>query len=108
MKPPVSAPHLQLTEFPEREIRASITRFWSEKKEEAENNPFAPPRQDTLHDVLPEIDSLEIVRFILRVEEIIDREVPSKFIMKGGYDNCDEMIRHLLPQLKELCALGSR
>ena len=61
-------------------------------------------RKNTLHDVLPVIDSLEIVKFMLRIEEIIDMEIPPKVIRRGGYDSCDEMMRHLMPQLRELYA----
>jgi acyl carrier protein len=90
--------------FPESEIRDRIKQFWNEKTDEEADNPFAPERKNTLHDVLPDIDSLEIVKFILRIEEIIDIEIPPKVIQRGGYDSCDEMTRHLMPQLRELCA----
>lgn len=60
-----------------------------------------------MHAVLPDIDSLEIVKFTLRIEEIIDREVPPKFIQRGGYGSPDEMIRHLMPQLRALHASAS-
>lgn len=81
-----------------------MKQFWTEKTDEETDNPFAAERKNTLHVVLPDIDSLEIVRFMLRVEEIIDIEIPPKFIQRGGYESCEEMIRHLMPQLRELCA----
>jgi len=90
--------------FPESAIRNHIKQFWNEKTDEEADNPFAMERKNTLHDVLPVIDSLEIVKFMLRIEEIIDMEIPPKVIRRGGYDSCDEMMRHLMPQLRELYA----
>jgi len=58
--------------------------FWNEKTDEEADNPFATERKNTLHDVLPVIDSLEIVKFMLRIEEIIDIEIPPKVIQRGG------------------------
>ena len=78
--------------------------FWTEKTQEERDNPFAAEREHTLHDALPEIDSLEIVKFMLRIEEVINIEIPPKFIQRGGYNSSDEMIRHLLPQIRDLCA----
>jgi len=85
--------------FPESEIRDRMKQFWNEKTNEEDENPF---KEHTLHDVLPDIDSLEIVRFMLEIEQIIDVEVPPKFIKRGGYESSAEMIGHLMPQLREL------
>jgi acyl carrier protein len=104
MKATVSVTPAKTEPFPESEIRNRIKQFWNEKTDEEADNPFAPERKNTLHDVLPEIDSLEIVKFMLRIEEIIDLEIPPKVIQRGGYDSCDEMTRHLMPQLRELYA----
>ena len=103
MRRPAPSPTRQTVGFPEAEICQSIRDFWAEKKMEVAHNPYAPPREHTLHAALPEIDSLEVVRFSVRIEEIIDREMPSRFIQKGGYSSPEEMIRHLLPQLQQLC-----
>ena len=94
--------------FPESKIRSRIEDFWREKTGEAADNPFAPARKNTLHSVLPDIDSLEIVKFMLRIEEIIDVEIPPKFIKRGGYQTADEAIRHLMPQLRSLCVSASK
>lgn len=94
--------------FPESAIRKRIEQIWSEKASEEADNPFATTeRKNTLHDVLPVMDSLEIVNSILRIEEIIDIEIPPNVIQRGGYDSCDEMTRHLMPQLRELYAKRS-
>lgn len=92
--------------FPESEICDRIKQFWKEKADEAADNPFAPEKKNTLHAVLPDLDSLEIVRFMLRIEEVIDIEIPPAFIQRGGYDSSDEMIQHIVPQLRILCARG--
>lgn len=102
MKTIVPAKHARAPSFPESDIRNLIKEFWNEKTAELAENPYAPGRKNTLHDVLPDIDSLEIVKFMLRIEEIIDIEIPPKVIQRGGYVSCDEMTRHLMPQLRDL------
>jgi acyl carrier protein len=92
--------------FPESAIRNQMTQFWNEKVAEQADNPFTAERKNTLYEVLPDIDSLEVVKFMLRIEETIDIEIPPKFIKRGGYDSCDEMIRHLMPQLRTLYTHG--
>jgi acyl carrier protein len=94
--------------FPEADIRRRMKEFWNEKTEEEAENPFAPKRDHTLFDVLPDIDSLEIVKFMLRIEEIIDLEIPPKFIQRGGYGSADEMIQHLMPQIQSLFRQGRK
>jgi acyl carrier protein len=88
--------------FPETGIRDRIRQFWNEQTADEADNPFVPETKNTLHEMVPDIDSLEIVRFMLRIEEIIDLEVPPKFIKRGGYETADEMIGHLMPQLSGL------
>ena len=99
MKASVSPTPVRPKLFPESQIRTRMKQFWNEMTDEEDENPF---KEHTLHDVLPDIDSLEIVKFMLRIEEIIDIEIPPKFIKRGGYDSCAEMIGHLMPQLQDL------
>ena len=102
MKVSTTSTATRVSSFPETEIRNRICQFWNEQTAEEADNPYAPERKNTLHEMVPDIDSLEIVRFMLRIEEIIDVEVPPKFIKRGGYETADEMIEHLMPQLSGL------
>jgi hypothetical protein len=89
--------------FPEQRVRDSLIELWKVKVDERVDDPFAPKkRPNTLFDMLPALDSLEIVRSILTVEQIIDMEVPSNLIKRGGYRSGDEMIKHLMPKLKKI------
>jgi len=104
MKATTPTRHSGTQPFPDSAIRDRIEEFWSEKTDEEAENPFVTQRKNTLHDVLPVMDSLEIVKFILRIEEIIDIEIPPKVIQRGGYQSCEEMTQHLMPQLHQLYA----
>lgn len=104
MKATAPNKHSRTQQFPESAIRSCIEEFWNEKTDDEADNPFAPEKKNTLHAVLPVVDSLEIVRFILRIEEIIDKEIPPKVIQRGGYQSCEEMTEHLMPQLRQLYA----
>ena len=87
--------------FPEQKIRNSIIEWWSKALEETKNDPFAEkPKANTLYDVLPAIDSLGILESFIIIEQILDVKVPAKFIKSGGYETCEEMLDHLMPQLR--------
>lgn len=50
---------------------------------------------------MPEIDSKAAARTAPICEEQLDIEFDMSMIQEGGYDSIDEMIDHLLPQLRE-------
>ena len=89
--------------IPEKEIRKAIEEWWAQLDAERANDPFKPLDQvGTLYEVLPIIDSLTVMDAILEIEKVVQFEIPVSCIKKGGYQSREEMISHLLKQIRKL------
>jgi hypothetical protein len=102
MKNRIQSPS-EIKAFPERTICECVAAWWNGEIDKCKDDPFAPKgRTDTLYEVLPVIDSLAVLESMIVIEQVLDQKVPAKFIKAGGYDSADEMLKHLLPQLRTL------
>jgi hypothetical protein len=91
-----------IASFPESDIRKRFTSWWNAETERLKNDPFAPKEKGTLYDVVPDIDSLSVVESLVIAEAILNCKVPAKIIRSGGYSSANEMIEHLMPELRKL------
>lgn len=99
----ITAPSRIARPIPEKEIRKAIEQWWAKQDAERANDPFKPlPQVGTLYEVLPAIDSLTIMDAILEIEKVVQFEIPVSCIKKGGYESREEMITHLLKQIRKL------
>ncbi len=48
----------------------------------------------------PVIDSLVVVEVLLAIEPKVPFALPDSLVQPGGYDNVDEVVQHLVPQLE--------
>jgi len=53
---------------------------------------------------VPAIDSKRTVSLLVELEPIVGRKLPSSLIKRGGYATHDEVTRHLLPKIRDLCS----
>lgn len=92
--------------FPEAALRQNLTEWWNAETERLASDPFAPKEKGTLYDVLPDIDSLAVVESLVIAEKLLNCNIPARIIKSGGYDSSDEMIDHLMPQLRKIHELS--
>lgn len=89
--------------FPETQVRERIISWWNVTVAERANDPFSPTKKkNTLYEILPEIDSLDIVDCLLEIQTVVGWEIPTRVVKKGGYKSSAEMANHLIPQLRKL------
>jgi len=90
--------------FPELEIKQALLKCW--KAEAEERNAFADEEdtvvEGTVYDLLPQIDSLTVVRSFAALEVLLDVEIPCEIVKRGGYSSQEEFTRDILPKLKNL------
>ncbi len=103
MTPTTAAEPKTIPALPAREIEACIRDFLAEEgemqavlhgagdTENASGNSIGPQ---------PVIDSLVVIEILLELETIIPFELPDDLVRAGGYDNVNEVVQHLTPQLK--------
>jgi hypothetical protein len=84
--------------FPEQRVKTALEDWWAEETAARRADPFARP--GTLFDVVPDIDSLSLVNALLVVEAEIGFKPPVTVIKRGGYQDCSEMLQHLLPAIR--------
>jgi hypothetical protein len=91
-------------QFLESEVEQDLLDFW--KEEAQERDAFADGekvvQEGTIYDLLPQIDSLTVVRSFARLEVLLEIEIPCGIVKRGGYSSHEEFTRDLLPKLKDL------
>src|SRR5260221_733985 len=94
------APVRTVVGFPREEVERAMRKWWQDRL----NDPFGPAKgkKNTLYEILPAIDSLSVTDVLLVVEEIVGFEIPVEVVKRGGYENDDEMISHLLLRIEKL------
>jgi hypothetical protein len=90
--------------FPQKLIEEALHSWW--KQEAIERQAFAGDADKleagTIYDILPEIDSLTVVRSFAGLEGLLKVEIPCAIVKAGGYLSHQDMIQDLLPKLQEL------
>jgi hypothetical protein len=96
---------VEVAPFPRRELKNALINLWKKQVKDREENPLAVKLPavvpGTVRDILPELDSLTIVRSLAVVGKILKMKVPITLVKRGGYDSCQQMLDHLLPRLEK-------
>jgi hypothetical protein len=89
--------------FPKAEIEDRLRRWWKRRVASPLRRRVTDPRKTggTVFDIQPEIASQEVVSILTAIEPILGfRLETSRIIKKGGYQNENEFVTHILPQLE--------
>jgi hypothetical protein len=91
-------------DYSEDDLAADLKVWWDDQVADVDD-PFAdprPPREGTIFEVVPVVDSLGVVTALLTIEKHVNFEVPARIIKAGGYRSFEEMLAHLLPRIRSL------
>ena len=91
-------------DYSEDDLAADLKVWWDDQVADVDD-PFAdprPPREGTIFEVVPVVDSLAVVTALLMIEKHVNFEVPARIIRAGGYRSFEEMLAHLLPRVRSL------
>jgi hypothetical protein len=91
---------LQIDTFPTEGLIAALAEWWDAEISKREADPFSV--SGTLYDVVLEIDSLSTLSALLVIEKLVGFEIPVSVVKPGGYQDCQEMIDHLVPEIHVL------
>lgn len=90
--------------FPSREISSTLRNWWDNEVdfEKSLGDPFGDPNKKggTVFDLQPEVSSLQAVKVLLELEEIVGFELPDGMVKQGGYSTKEEFVRHLSGQVQ--------
>ena len=89
--------------FPSTLVRGALREFWAQEAKDKKDDPFAPVPNvsGTIYEVLPELDSLTIVKSIRKVEKILGIEIPLTLIKAGGYCSETEFLDDMIPKFQK-------
>ena len=91
-------------DYSEDDLAADLKVWWDDQVADADD-PFVdprPPREGTIFEVVPVVDSLGVVTALLTIEKHIHSKVSPRIIKPGGYRSFEEMLAHLLPLVRTL------
>ena len=90
----------QIIDYSDEVLADSLREWW---KGMSELGPFASkPAAEQIDAALPEIDSLEVTKALLTVEEHVGFDVGTNVIRRGGYNSVDHMVDDLIPKVRSL------
>lgn len=86
---------------PKAELEDALRKWWARQIKSPLRRRAAPEKTGgTVFDIQPEVSSQEAVNVFLCLEPLLGFKLKSSSIIKrGGYQDCDEFVKHLLPQL---------
>jgi hypothetical protein len=89
--------------FPKSQLDQKLRKWWQRKVASPLRRKVPDPRKDggTVFDIQPEVSSQEVVQILVEVEQVLGFKLDtSRIIKRGGYQNVDEFVTHVLPQLQ--------
>ena len=92
--------------YSEDDLVTELRGWWDAQLAGAADDPFAnpPPATGTIFEVIPVIDSLAVVTALVTIEKYVHFEIPVSIIKPGGYETFEEMMGHILPEIRVLAA----
>lgn len=83
--------------FPKSQVERALSKWYERQLK----SPLRRKTEGTVFGIQPEVSSQEAVDVFLELEPIVGFEIKgSKLIKSGGYESCDEFVKHLLPQIE--------
>jgi hypothetical protein len=89
--------------FPKSQLEQKLRKWWQRKISSPLRRRVPDPRKTggTVFDIQPTVSSQEVVQILVEIERILGFKLDtSRIIKRGGYQNVDEFVTHVLPQLQ--------
>lgn len=90
-------------EFPKSQLEQKLRKWWQRKVASPLRRRVPDPRKTggTVFDIQPAVSSQEVVQILVEIERILGFKLDtSRIIKRGGYQNVEEFVTHVLPQLQ--------
>lgn len=96
--------------FPSAKLKAAMDDWWDDEKELAEalsTNVPLPAGKTAMAETsvmrrIIEIDSHRAVRVLIVLEPILGLPLPETLIQEGGYETYEDMVKHLLSEIRKV------
>lgn len=89
--------------FPKALVERALRDWWAQQARDqrlvADPIDKLQSNNGTVFSVVPLVSSHHALTAVLAVEKIVGYEIPDSVVKRGGYQDCDEFIGHMLGKL---------
>jgi hypothetical protein len=89
--------------FPKDHVEASLRDWWAQQEQDQKliSDPVEDlqPTSETVFAVVPLVSSHHALNAVLEVEKIVGYEIPDSVVKRGGYQDCEEFVKHMMGRL---------
>ena len=89
--------------FPKAPVEKTLREWWAQQEQDqklvADQVDELQPNGGTVFSVVPLVSSHHALSAVLAVEKIVGYEIPDSVVKRGGYQDCDEFVGHMMGKL---------
>jgi hypothetical protein len=89
--------------FPKNHVEAALRQSWA--RQEQDQQLISDPVDElqlnsgTVFAIVPLVSSHHALGAVLEVEKIVGYEIPDSVVKRGGYQDCEEFVKHMIGKL---------
>jgi hypothetical protein len=89
--------------FPKNHVEAALRQWWA--RQEQDQQLISDPVDElqlnsaTVFGIVPLVSSHHALGAVLEVEKIVGYEIPDSVVKRGGYQDCEEFVKHMMGKL---------
>lgn len=89
--------------FPKDLVETALRDWWAHQEQDqkliADPVEELQPNSGTVFAVVPLVSSHHALNAVLAVEKIVGYEIPDSVVKRGGYQDCEEFVKHMMGKL---------
>jgi hypothetical protein len=89
--------------FPKTSVETALREWWARQEQDqkliADTVDELQPTGGTVFAVVPLVSSHHALGAVLAVEKIVGYEIPDSVVKRGGYQDCEEFVKHMMGKL---------
>lgn len=89
--------------FPKDPVETALRDWWARQEQDqkliADPVDELQPNSGTVFAVVPLVSSHHALNAVLAVEKIVGYEIPDSVVKRGGYQDCEEFVNHMMGKL---------
>jgi hypothetical protein len=89
--------------FPKDPVETTLREWWTRQEQDQKliSDPVdeLQPNSGTVFAVVPLVSSHHALNAVLEVEKIVEYEIPDSVVKRGGYQDCEEFVKHMMGKL---------
>ena len=89
--------------FPNAPVETTLREWWTRQEQDQKliSDPVdeLQPNSGTVFAIVPLVSSHHALGAVLEVEKIVGYEIPDSVVKRGGYQDCEEFVKHMMGKL---------